>query len=76
MTQEQLLEAVNASGLTAEDLTLVLSASASLVYREKTRAAIAKERAAQAAAHQESEAKVQALQAAFDAIEAQLAQQA
>lgn len=76
MTQEQLLAAINAAGLTAEDLTLVLSFSAALVQREKTRAAMAKERAVQAAAHQESESKIQALQAAFDAIDAQLAAQA
>ena len=76
MTQEQLLDAINAAGLTAEELTLVLSFAAALVQREKLRAAMAKERQAQAAAHQESEAKVQALQSAFDAIEAQLAQQA
>lgn len=76
MTQEQLLAAINAAGLTAEDLTLVLSFSAALVQREKTRAAMAKERAVQAAAHQESEGKIQALQAAFDAIDAQLAAQA
>lgn len=76
MTADELLAAINASGLTADELTLVLSFAAALVQREKLRAAMAKERQAQAAAHQESETKVQALQAAFDAIEAQLAQQA
>ena len=76
MTQDELLQAINDAGLTAAELTLVLSFAAALVQREKLRAAMAKERQAQAAAHQDSEAKVQALQAAFDAIEAQLAQQA
>jgi hypothetical protein len=76
MTQEQLLAAINASGLTADELTLVLSFAAALVSREKIRAAMAKERSAQSLAHNESEAKVQALQAQFDAIETQLAAQA
>ncbi len=76
MTQEQLLEAINAAGLTAEELTLVLSFAAALVQREKLRAAMAKERQAQAESVQASEAKLQALQAQFDAVNAALAQQA
>lgn len=76
MTQEQLLAAINASGLTAEELTLVLSFAAALVQREKLRAAMAKERASQASATQQSEARIQALQQQFDAVEAQLASQA
>jgi hypothetical protein len=75
MTTEQLLAAINAAGLTPEELTLVLSFAAALVQREKIRASMAKERAAQSTAVQQSEAAIQALQAQFDAIEAQLAAQ-
>ncbi len=76
MTLDQLLAAINASGLTPEGLTIVLSFSDALVQRETLRAAMAKERLAQASAVQASEAKIQELQAAFDAIEAQLASRA
>ena len=75
MTQEQLLEAIIKSGLTAEELTLVLSFAAALVQREKLKSAMAKVRTAQNVAHQESEATLQALQGQIDAIEAQLAAQ-
>ena len=75
MNEEQLLSAINASGLKPEELTLVLSFAAALVNREKLRAAMAKEKAAQLAGVQESESRLQALQAQFDAIEAQLAAQ-
>lgn len=71
MTQEELLQAINASGLTAEQLAVVLRFAGALVQRETLRAAMLKERTAQA-----SEAKLQELQAAFDAIDAQLAAQA
>ena len=76
MTQEQLLAAINASGLTPEQLATVLKFAAALVERETLRAAMLKERNSQTAAIQESEAKLQALQAQFDAIDAQLAAQA
>lgn len=76
MTQEELLQAINASGLTAAELTLVLSFAAALVQREKLRGAMDKERAAQGEAVQASEAKLQSLQAQFDAVNAQIAAQA
>lgn len=76
MTIEQLLAAINAAKLTPDELTLVLSFAAALVQREKLRAAMLRERTEQATAVQASEAKLQALQAAFDAIDAQLASQA
>ena len=76
MTQEELLHAINASGLTPDELSLVLSFAAALVQREKLKAAMAKERAAQATAHQQSEAALQALQQQIDSIEAALAAQA
>ena len=75
MTQEQLLEAIINSGLTAEELTLVLSFAAALVQREKLKSAMANVRQKQNVAHQESEATLQALQGQIDAIEAQLAAQ-
>lgn len=76
MTQEQLLDAINASGLTPEQLATVLKFASALVSREALRAAMLKERTAQSAAIQASEAQLQALQAQFDAIDAQLAAQA
>lgn len=76
MTQEELLQAINASGLTPGDLTLVLSFAAALVKREQLKSGMAKVRAAQAESHQEAEAMLQSLQAQIDAIEAQLAAQA
>ena len=76
MTQEELLAAINASALTPEQLATVLKFASALVQRETLRAAMLKERTNQAAAHQESEARLQALQAQFDAIDAQLAAQA
>lgn len=76
MTQDELLASINASGLTAEQLATVLKFAAALVQRETLRAAMLKERTAQAVAQNESEAKLQALQAQFDAIDAQLAAQA
>ena len=75
MTQEQLLAAINASGLTPDQLALVLRFAAALVQREQLRAAMAKERTAQQAGVQESESRLQALEAQFDAVEAQLAAQ-
>lgn len=75
MTQEQLLAAINASGLTPDQLALVLRFAAALVQREQLRASMAKERTAQQAGVQESEARLQVLQAQFDAVEAQLAAQ-
>lgn len=75
MTQDELLKSINDAGLTAPQLTLVLSFAAALVTREQLRAAMAKERNSQSAAVQASEAAIQQLQAQFDAIEAQLAAQ-
>lgn len=76
MTQEQLLAAINASGLTPEQLATVLKFASALVQRETLRAAMLKERTAQSEAVQASEAKLQALQEQFDAIDQQLASQA
>ncbi|MGL4558477.1 MAG: hypothetical protein ACRCV5_13320, partial [Afipia sp.] len=74
--QEELLKAINDAGLTAEGLTTVLKFAGALVQRETLRAAMLKERMAQASAVQASETKLQELQAQFDAIDAQLAAQA
>ena len=76
MTQEELLKAINDSGLDSAGLTTVLKFAGALVQREALRAAMLKERTAQAASVQASEAKLQALQQQFDAIDAQLAAQA
>ena len=76
MTQEELLQAINASGLTPEQLATVLKFASALVQREALRAAMLKERTSQSAAVQASEAKLQELQAQFDAIDQQLASQA
>ena len=76
MTQEELLQAINASGLTPEQLATVLKFASALVQREALRAAMLKERTSQAAAVQASETKLQELQAQFDAIDQQLASQA
>ena len=76
MTQEELLQAINDSGLDAAELTLVLSFAAALVQREMLRGAMDAERAAQVVAVQASEAKLQALQAQVDAVDAQIAAQA
>lgn len=76
MTQEELLAAINASGLTPEQLATVLKFASALVQREALRAAMLKERTSQSAAVQASEAKLQELQAQFDAIDQQLASQA
>lgn len=76
MTQEQLLDAINASGLKPEELATVLKFAGALVQRETLRAAMDKERTAQAAAIQASEAQLQALQAQYDAVNAALAAQA
>ena len=76
MTQEELLQAINASGLTPEQLATVLKFASALVQREALRAAMLKERTSQSAAVQASETKLQELQAQFDAIDQQLASQA
>ena len=76
MTQDELLASINASGLTAAELATVLKFAGALVTRESLRAAMDKERMAQTVAHNESEAKIQALQAQFDAVNAQIAAQA
>lgn len=75
MTAEDIVKAINDTGMTTDELTLVLRFAAALVTREKLRAAMAKERIAQAACVQESESRLQALEAQFDAVEAQLAAQ-
>ena len=50
MTQEELLQAINASGLTPEQLATVLKFASALVQREALRAAMLKERTSQSAA--------------------------
>lgn len=76
MTQDELLQAINASGLSANGLATVLKFAGALVERESLKSGMAKVRQAQAEAHQQSEAELQALQQKIDAIEAQLAAQA
>ena len=76
MTQDELLQAINASGLSPEQLGTVLKFAGALVNREALRAAMLKERNAQTAATMASEARLQELQPQFDAIDAQLAAQA
>lgn len=76
MTQEELLSAINASGLTPEELGMVLKYAGALVKRESLKSAMSKVRTAQADAHQQSEAALQSLQQQIDAIDAQLAAQA
>jgi len=76
MTQDELLKAINDSGLTPGDLTLVLSFAAALVKREQLKSGMAKVRSAQVEANQSAEAQLQALQEQINAIEAQLAAQA
>lgn len=73
MTDQQILDAIRSSGLTAEQLQLVLSYAAKLVQREVTRAKIAGARTAQSAATQQAEAAIQALEAEFVAIDVELA---
>jgi hypothetical protein len=67
VTVDELLQAINAAGLTAQELVTVLGASAALVNREKIRAAIAAKRLEAQAAAQAFEAEIQALEAAFAA---------
>lgn len=76
MTQDELLQAINASGLTPDELALVLRFAGALVKRENLKSAMAKVKAAQADAAQQAEAQLQALQEQINAIEAQLAAQA
>jgi hypothetical protein len=73
MTDQQILDAIRASNLTAEQLQLVLSYAAKLVQREVTRAKIAGARAAQSTATQQAEQAIQTLEAEFAAIDAELA---
>lgn len=70
VTVEQLLQAINAAGLTAESLLTVLGASAKLVAREQIRAAIAAKRTEAQQAAAAFEAEIQALEAAFIAADA------
>ena len=76
MTQDELLQAINESGLDAAGLTTVLKYAGALVQRETLRSGMERVRTEQAQAHQEAEAKLQALQQQIDAIGAQLAAQA
>ena len=75
MTVEEVVSAINASGLKPEELTLVLSFAAALVNREKLRAAMARTREEQASANQQYETAIQGLQEQFNAIEKALAAQ-
>jgi len=72
MTDQEILDAIRASGITAEELATVLSFGVMTVRREQLASAIRAERTAQATAMQASEARAQALQAELDAINAQL----
>lgn len=72
MTDAEILNAIRASGITAEELATVLSFGVMTVRREQLASAIRAERTAQATALQASEARAQALQAELDAINAQL----
>ncbi len=76
MTQDELLQAINASGLSASGLATVLKLAGALVERESLKAGMAKVQAMRAEMHQQAEAELQALQQKIDAIEAQLAAQA
>ena len=75
MTQEELLQAINAAGLTANQLAMVLQYAAALVEREALKSAMAKVRTEQTAASLKAEQELQALQAQIDAIDAALAAQ-
>ena len=75
MTQEELLAAINAAGLTANQLAMVLQYAAALVEREALKSAMAKVRTEQTAASLKAEQELQALQAQIDAIDAALAAQ-
>ena len=72
MTDAEILNAIRASGITAEELATVLSFGVMTVRREQLASAIRAERTAQTTAMQASEARAQALQAELDAINAQL----
>jgi uncharacterized membrane protein len=65
VTVEELLGAINAVGLTAQQLTQVLGSAGALVTREKIRAAIAAKRLEAQQAAIAFEAEIQALEAAF-----------
>lgn len=67
VTVDELLQAINAAGLTAAELVTVLGASAALVNREKIRAAIAAKRLEAQAAAAAYETEIQQLEAAFAA---------
>lgn len=75
MTQDELLAAINAAGLTANQLAMVLQYAAALVEREALKSAMAKVRTEQTAASLKAEQELQALQAQIDAIDAALAAQ-
>lgn len=76
MTQDELLQAINKSGVTPDELTMALEYVGALVTRERLKSAMDGVRAAQNEAHQQAEAKLQELQQQIDAITAALAQQA
>ena len=72
MTDAEILNAIRASGITADELATVLSFGVMTVRREQLASAIRAERNAQATAMQASELRAQALQAELDAINAML----
>ena len=72
MTDAEILNAIRASGITAEELATVLSFGVMTVRREQLASAIRAERTAQTTAMQASEARAQALQAELDDINAML----
>ncbi len=74
MTADELLTAINASGLTSQTLATVLGAAGLLVQREQIRAQIAKKRVEAQQAAAAFEAEIQALEAQFNAADAALQQ--
>lgn len=74
MNTEEMLAAINASGISVEQLTRLLAFGGQLVDRETLVAQIQKARTAQQVAHQASETEIQSLLAAKAALEAAMAE--
>lgn len=74
MTAEELLNAINASGLTANSLATVLGAAGLLVQREQIRAQIAKKRIEATQSAAAFEAEIQALELQFNQADSALQQ--
>ena len=73
MTIDELVNAINASGLKAEQLSQLLIFGGQLVERETLGSQIVKARANQSAAHQAAELEIQELLAKKAALEAAMA---